>query len=226
VITSADLQGYALPALVAVLSGFGGLLGIRFRDTDITDRRKVMWLFMLVLLAGIATSAAINAASGFGRPVVAILLSVAASAVVVGTHVLWRRIAFDGTPRHATIAMVAVGLAVAVIVGSVGYTYVQNKGCRQAQGLISTSMANYGFVIPSLPNQGPSAGDFQKLSGVLRDEANQVTAADVAPQAKVLADIADQIAAAAASGDAARHASLGVQFDRELGALLRKCRNR
>lgn len=221
-----DLTGYAIPVIVAILTGLGGVLGVTFRDADATDRRRGMWLYMLVLLSAIATSGAINSAAGFGRPVAAALMAVGACAVAIGTHVLWRRVVFDAPQRNVNIAVTAAALAVVVIISSVAYTYISSKGCRQAQGLIATSMANHAFVIPSFANQGPTPGDYQQLSRAMRDQANQVTAPDVAPQAKKLADLAEQITATVQIGDTGTHALLGVQFDQELGALLRKCRNR
>lgn len=223
--TTDELSGYAIPVIVAILTGLGGVLGVTFRDADATDRRRGMWLYMLVLLTAIATSAAINSASGFGRPLAATLMALAASAVAVGTHLLWRRIVFDAPQRNVNIAVTAVALAVVVIASSVTYTYISGKGCRQAQGLIATSMAQSAFVLPSFANQGPTTGDFQKWSRDLRDQANQVTAGDVAPRAKDLADLAEQITATVQIGDTGTHALLGARFYDVLRVLLRKCQN-
>ncbi|MHA3018965.1 hypothetical protein ACXPWS_01700 [Mycobacterium sp. BMJ-28] len=220
-----DLNGYAIPLIVAVLTGLGGVLGVRFRDADAHERRRGMWLFMLVLLTAIATSAANNSAAGFGRPLAAVLLTLAASAAAVGTHLLWRRVVFDAPQRNVTIAVTAVVLAVVVIVSSATYTYISGKGCRQAKGLITTSMAQSAFVLPTFGNQGPTTGDFQKWSRDLRDQANQVTASDVAPRAKDLADLADQITATVQIGDTGTHALLGARFYDVLRVLLRKCQN-
>ena len=220
-----NLTGYAIPVIVAILTGLGGVLGISFRDADATERRRGMWLYMLVLLTAIATSAAINSASGFGKPLSAVLMTLAASAVAIGTHVLWRRIVFDAPERNIKIATTAVGLAVVVIISSVTYTYIAGKGCRQAQGLITTSMTQSAFILPSFANQGPTSGDFQKWSRDLHDQAAQVNAGDVAAQAKNLADLADQITATVQIGDSASHALLGARFYDVLRVLLQKCQN-
>jgi peptidoglycan/LPS O-acetylase OafA/YrhL len=220
-----NLTGYAIPVIVAVLTGLGGVLGISFRDADATERRRGMWLYMLALLAAIATSAAINSASGFGKPLSAVLMSIVACAVAIGTHVLWRRFVFDAPERNIRIAMTAVGLAVVVIISSVTYTYIAGKGCRQAQGLIATSMAQSAFILPSFSNQGPTTGDYQKWSRDLHDQAAQVTAGDVAPKVKELADLADQITATEQIGDSGTHALLGARFYDVLRVLLQKCQN-
>ncbi|WP_267292162.1 hypothetical protein [Mycobacterium hackensackense] len=221
-----NLTDYAIPVIVAILTGLGAVLGVSFRDADATERRRGMWLYMLVLLTAIATSAAINSASGFGRPLAATVMAIVASAVAIGAHLLWRRIVFDAPQRNVHIALAAVVLAVVVIVSSVTYSYISGKACRQAQGLITTGMAQSAFVLPSFANQGPTSGDFQKWSRDLHDAAAQVTEkGEVADRSKDLADLADQITATVQIGDTGTHALLGARFYDTLRVLLRKCQN-
>ena len=89
---SDTLSLYLVPALVALLTAAGGLAGVSVRDADSYERRRVLWLGMLVVATALVTMAATNSATGVGRPVAAVGLTVSACAAAVGTHFLWRRV--------------------------------------------------------------------------------------------------------------------------------------
>lgn len=214
---------YLVPAFVAALTAAGGVIGVQFRDADAHERRRVLWLGMLVLLTGIATMAAMDTASGVGQPVGAALLALAAAGASVGTHLLWRRVVPDAEQRTVTLARAAVGLAIAVIIAAVAMTYVAGKGCRQAEDLIRTSMAQSQYLLPSFANQGPTPGEFADWAQGLHDKADQVTAGDMADHSQRLAELADQITASVRDGDSGGHAVLGAQFYDELKIMLAQC---
>lgn len=219
---------YLVPAFVAVLTAVGGVVGVSFRDADAYERRRGMWLWMLVIATAIITMAAMDSASGVGRPVAAAGLTVSACAAALGTHFLWRRMVPEAEPRTVVRAMVSIGLAIAVIISSVSLTYVAGKGCRQVEPLVGVAWANSAFVLPSFAGQGqgqgPTPGEFADWSGELRAQADAVTSGDTAGRAKRLAGLADEITAAARDGDTGGHAVLGAEFYTVLGTLIRDCR--
>ena len=54
------------PAVVAVLTAAGAVIGLQFRDVDAYERRRNIWQWLLVLLAAAATLGAVGSASGVG----------------------------------------------------------------------------------------------------------------------------------------------------------------
>lgn len=217
------LVTYLVPVVVAILTAAGGVIGVTFRDADAYERRRGMWLWMLVIATGIVTMAAMDTASGVGKPIPAAGLTVSACAAAIGTHFLWRRIVPDSEPRTVRLARIAIGLAVAVVVASVALTYVAGKGCRQAEPLMSTSITQSGYILPGFANQGPTPGEYADWAQTVRAEADKVTGGSIAPRAQRLAGLADEIAAAAADGDTGGHAVLGAEYYEVLKSLLFEC---
>lgn len=217
------LVTYLVPVVVAILTAAGGVVGVGFRDADAYDRRRGVWLWMLVIATGIVTMAAMDTASGVGAPISAAGLTVSACAAAIGTHFLWRRIVPDSEPRTVRLARIAIGLAVAVIVASVALTYVAGKGCRQAEPLMRTAWVESGYAQPGMPGQGPTPGEVADWAKRIRADADKVTAGGVEPRAQRLADIADEIAAANADGDWARQALISTEYFDVLGTFLKEC---
>ena len=108
---------------------------------------------------------------------------------------------------------------------SVTLTYVQGKSCRQADPLIQSSLASSGFILPVFDaNQGPTKGDFDNWSRLIREQADAVTAGgQVAESAGHIGELAGQITDAVRSDDRGNHAMLGTQYYDELKILLTKC---
>ncbi|MGK2852553.1 MAG: hypothetical protein ACSLE3_00355 [Microbacteriaceae bacterium] len=220
---SNTLITYLVPAFVAVLTAVGGVIGLSLRDADAYERRRGLWLWMLVFGTAIVTMAAMNTATGVGRPIPAVGLTVSACAAAIGTHFLWRRIVPDAEPRTVVLARASIGLAVAIIIASVSLTYVAGKGCRQAEPLTSAAIAQSGYILPSFAGQGPTPGEFADWANELREKADAVTAGDTAGHAKRLVSIADEITAAVRDGDTGGHAVLGAEFYEVLKAILSEC---
>ncbi|CQD22834.1 hypothetical protein ACT17_26410 [Mycolicibacterium conceptionense] len=213
------------PAVVAVLTAAGAVIGIQFRDVDAYERRRGIWQWLLVLLAAVATMGAVGSASGVGNLLQATLLAVFAAAAVVLAHVMWRRRVPDAEPRIVAVATTAAICAVLVIAGVVSLTYINDKGCRQADLLVQYTRVSSGAVMPSFNSgQGPTAGDYENWSKLIREAADQVTASDLAPHAKRIGELATEITEAAKANDKPRHASLGVEYYDELKPILAKCR--
>ena len=219
-----SLVTYAAPALVAILTAAGAIIGIQFRDVDSSERRRGIWQWWLVVLAAIATMAATSSASGAGNPLEAILLAVFAAAAAILAHVMWRRRVPNAEPRTRAIATAATTMAVVVVAGATALTYGSGKGCRQIEPLVQSSLANEAAPMPGFaPDQGPTIGDFDKWANVIRAQAQQVTAGDVAEHAKRLGELAGQITDAVRNNDKGSHALLGTQYYEELRAILMKC---
>jgi cytochrome c biogenesis factor len=214
-----------IPLLVAVLTAAGSVIGIRFRDADAYERRRGMWVWMLVAVATIATYAALDSTSGGGTVMEAIGLATAAVIAAIGAHVLWRRVVVDAERGTVTKAAIATGMAIIVVIASVSLTYVQGKACRQVQPVVDLSAQS--FVIPSFgAEQGPTAGDFADRAKAIREQARQIAPGEIADHAAKLADLAGQIADAVRADDPAQHAMLGAQYYEELKPIVRKCRIR
>jgi hypothetical protein len=220
---SDTLTTYLVPAFVALLTAAGGLLGVSVRDADAYARRRVLWLGMLTIATAIVTMAAMDTASGVGRPIPAVGLTVSACAAAVGTHFLWRRIVPDAEPRTVVLARASIGLAIAIIIASVSLTYVAGKGCRQAEPLTSAAISQSGYILPSFAGQGPTPGEFADWANGLREKADAVTAGDTSGHAQRLVGIADEITAAVRDGDTGGHAVLGAEFYEVLKQLLSEC---
>ncbi|MGW0159948.1 hypothetical protein ACWDUN_11555 [Mycobacterium sp. NPDC003323] len=218
------LVNYLVPVVVAILTAAGGVVGVTFRDADAYDRRRGMWLWMLVIATGIVTMAAMETASGIGRPIPAAGLTVSACAAAIGTHFLWRRLVPDSEPRTVRLARIAIGLAVAVIISAVTLTYVAGQGCRQAEPLLTTAWVESGYAQPGMPGQGPTPGEVADWAERIHADADKVTAGGVRSQAQRLAGIADEIAAAAADNDWARQALISTEYFDVLGTLFKECR--
>lgn len=217
--------GLLIPLLVAVLTAAGGVIGVRFRDADAHDRRRGVWLWMLVAVSAIATYSAIDSTSGGGSAVEAAGLGTAAVLASVGAHVLWRRIVLEAEQSTKTRAAAATGLAVIVIIASVAYTYVDAKACREVRPLVGLSAQS--FVVPGFstePGQGPTVADFEDRAEAISEQARQVSPGEIADHAAALAILADEIADAVRTDDAARHALLGAQYYDSLKPIIEKCR--
>jgi hypothetical protein len=214
-----------VPAFVGVLTAVGAVIGLEYRDVDAYERRRAIWQWLLVLLATVATAGATNSATGVGHLITAAALGVFAAAAVILAHVMWRKRVPDAEPRIVGLATSAAVLAVLVVATSVTLTYIQGKGCRQADPLIQSSLASSGLILPVFDaNQGPTTGDFDTWAKVIREQAQQVTAGgDVAERANRIGELAGQIADAARSNDRGSHAMLGTQYYDELKVLLTKC---
>ncbi len=213
------------PAVVAVLTAVGAVIGLQFRDVDAYERRRGIWQWLLVLLAAAATMGAIGSASGVGSPVEATIMAVVGVAAVVLAHVMWRRRVVDVEPRNVAIATAAAACAVLVIVGTTALTYTGDKGCRQADPLVQSSLVSTGALMPTTEaNQGPTVGDFTDWAKIIREQADQVTDGEVAQHAHRMGELAGQIVDAVRSGRKADHALLGKQYQDELGSILATCR--
>ncbi|KWX23162.1 hypothetical protein AFM11_15135 [Mycolicibacterium wolinskyi] len=217
-----SLVSIVVPALVAVLTAAGAVIGIQFRDVDAYERRRGVWQWLLVLLATVATMGATSSASGVGQLIEAGVMAVLAVAAIVLAHVMWRRRVPDAEPRTLAIATAAAISAVVVVLGSTAFAYISNKSCRQVEPLVGLS--HQAFILPVFDtNRGPTAGDFGDWAKAVRDQAQQVSPGEVADQAGKLADLADQIADTARNNDKAKHAMLGTQYYEELKPILAKC---
>ncbi|MFV8048839.1 hypothetical protein [Mycobacterium sp. 48b] len=212
------------PAVVAVLTAAGAVIGLQFRDVDAYERRRNIWQWLLVLLAAAATLGAVGSASGVGSVIEATIMAVVGVAAVVLAHVLWRRRVPDAEPRNIAIATAAAACAVLVIIGVTMLTYTGSKGCRQADPLVQSSRASSGALMPTIEaNQGPTVGDFNDWAKIIREQADQVTDGEVAQHAHRMGELAGQIAEAVRNNDKAEHALLGKQYYDELGSILQKC---
>lgn len=212
-----------IPLLVAVLAAAGSVVGMKFRDADSYQRRRGIWLMMLVAVSAIATYAALDSTSAGGSAVEAAGLAAAAVAAAIGAHVLWRRVVLDAERSAATRATVATALAVVVIIAAVSLSYVDGKACRQVEPLVALSAQS--FVMPSFSaEQGPTPADFDERAQAIRDQARQITPGEIADHAGRLADLAGQIAFAVRNDDTAQHALLGAQYYEELKPIMRTCR--
>lgn len=217
-----SLVTIVVPALVALLTAAGAVIGIQFRDVDAYERRRGVWQWLLVLLAAVATMGATNSASGVGNLLEAGVMAVLAVAAVILAHVMWRRRVPDAEPRTLAIATAAAVSAVVVVVGSTAFAYVSNKDCRQVEPLVGLS--HQAFILPVFDaSQGPTVGDFDNWAKAVREQAQQVARGDVADQAGKLADFAGQIADSVRNNDKAKHAMLGTQYYEELRPILTKC---
>lgn len=217
-----SLLTIVIPALVAVLTAAGAVIGIELRDVDAYERRRGIWQWLLVLLAAVATMAATGSASGVGSLLQATLMAAFAAAAVILAHVMWRRRVPDAEPRIQAIATAAAACAVLVVVGATALTYVENKDCRQVEPLVGLS--HQAFILPAFDaNQGPTVGDFDTWAKAVREQAEQVPSGEVADHAGKLADLADQIADTVRNNDKAKHAVLGTQYYDEFGSILAKC---
>lgn len=217
------LVTYLVPVVVAILTAAGGLTGLNFRDADAYERRRGVWLGMLVVATGIVTMAAMNTASGVGKPIAAAGLTVSACAAAIGTHFLWRRVVPDAEHRTVRLARISIGLAVAVIIASVALTYAAGSGCRQAEPLMTTAWVESGYAQPGMPGQGPSQSEMADWAKRIRAEADKVTASSMREHTQRLADVADEIVAAAADGDWARQALISTEYFDLVGMLVREC---
>ncbi|MGV0744153.1 hypothetical protein [Mycolicibacterium sp. XJ870] len=219
-----SLLNVVVPALVAVLTAAGAVIGVQFREADAYERRRGVWQWLLVLLAAAATMGATGSASGVGSLLEAALLALFAGAAVVFAHFMWRRLVPDAEPRTQWQATAAAAAAVVVIAASVTFAYISSQGCRQADPLIQSSRASSGFILPVFDaNQGPTVGDFDNWTKLIREQAEQVTEGDVAQPANRLGELAGQINDAVRANDKAGHALLGAQYYDELKVLLTKC---
>ncbi|OMC31829.1 hypothetical protein A5740_14175 [Mycobacterium sp. GA-1841] len=219
-----SLVAVVVPALVAVLTAAGAVIGLEFRDVDAYERRRGIWQWLLVLLAAVATMGATGSASGVGSLWQAVLMAVVAVAAIVFAHVMWRRRVPDAEPRIQAIATAAALSAVVVVVGSTALIYVQNTGCRQVDPLVQSSRASSAFVMPAVgPNQGPTVGDYQDWAKIIREQADQVTKGEAAQHAQRLAEVAEQIADSVRTNNTGRHYELSVEFYDELKPILTKC---
>lgn len=214
-----------VPAFVGVLTAVAAVIGLEYRDVDAFERRRAIWQWLLVLLATVATAGATNSASGVGHLVTAAALGTFAAAAVILAHFMWRRRVPDAEPRIVGLATSAAVLAVLVVASSVTLTYMQGKSCRQADPLIQSSLASSGFILPVFDaNQGPTKGDFDNWSRLIREQADAVTAGgQVAESAGHIGELAGQITDAVRSDDRGNHAMLGTQYYDELKVLLTKC---
>ncbi|MDH6196473.1 putative membrane protein [Mycobacterium frederiksbergense] len=214
-----------IPALVAALAAAGACIGLHFRDVDSYERRRGIWQWLLVLLAAAATMGAIGSASGVGNLREAMIMAVAGVAAVIVAHVMWRRRVPDAEPRNIAIATAAAVCAVLVIAGMTALTYVGGKGCRQAELLVQYTRASYGAIMPAFEaNKGPTLGDFENWSKLIREAADQVTDGKIAPHAHRMGELAGQITDAVRNKDKATHAVLGAQYSDEFNAIIAKCR--
>ncbi|MGV0815360.1 hypothetical protein ABQF34_25695 [Mycolicibacterium boenickei] len=212
------------PAVVALLTAAGAVIGIQFRDVDAYERRRGIWQWLLVLLAAVATMGAIGSASGVGKPIEATIMAVVGVAAVVFAHVLWRRRVPDAEPRIQAIATTAAACAVLVIVGTTTLIYTGDKGCRQVDPLVQSSLDSWGALMPTMEaNQGPTVGDFADWAKIIREQADQVTDGEVAQHAHRMGELAGQIADSVRNGDKAQHALLGTQYQDELRPILKRC---
>lgn len=215
------------PAVVAVLTAAGAVIGLQFRDVDAYERRRGIWQWLLVLLAAAATMGAVGSASGVdsGDLREAIIMAVVGVAAVILAHVMWRRRVPDAEPRNIAIATAAAACAVLVIMGATALTYTGNKGCREAQLLVDYTRASSGAIMPSFEaNQGPTVGDYEKWSKLIGEAADQVTDGAIAPHAHKMGELAGQITDAVRNKDKATHAILGAQYSDEFNAIVAKCR--
>lgn len=213
------------PAVVAVLTAAGAVIGIQFRDVDAYERRRGIWQWLLVLLAAAATLGAIGSASGVGSWVEATVMTVVGVAAVVVAHVMWRRRVPDAEPRIQAIATAAAACAVLVIIGMTALTYTGNKGCRQVDPLVQASLDSWGALMPTMQgNQGPTVGDFADWAKIIREQADRVTDGEVAQHAHRMGELAGQIAESVRNNDKAQHVLLGKQYEDELRPILKKCR--
>ncbi len=213
-----------VPALVAVLTAAGAVIGVQFRDVDAYERRRGVWQWLLVLLAAVATVGATNSASGVGHPPAAALMAVFAAAAAIVAHVMWRRLVPDAEPGTQRLATAATAAAVVVVAAAVTLTYLTGTGCRQADPLVQSSLASSGLILPVFEaNQGPTVGDFDVWAKVIGEQAQQVTEGDVAQHASRLGELAGQIADAVRANNKGRHAILGAQYYDELKPILAKC---
>ncbi|MED5814268.1 hypothetical protein VST63_18050 [Mycolicibacterium sp. 050232] len=212
------------PAVVAVLTAAGAVIGLEFRDVDAYERRRGIWQWLLVLLAAAATLGAIGSASGVGSLLEATVMAVVGVAAVVVAHVMWRRRVPDAEPRIQAIATASAACAVLVIAGMTTLTYTGNKGCRQVDPLVQSSLDSWGALMPTMQgNQGPTVGDFTDWSKIIREQADQVTDGEVAQHAHRMGELAGQIAESVRNNDKAQHALLGKQYEDELRPILVKC---
>ncbi|WAY19060.1 hypothetical protein [Mycolicibacterium fortuitum] len=214
------------PAVVAVLTAAGAVIGLQFRDVDAYDRRRGIWQWLLVLLAAAATMGALGSASGVGDGNLreAIIMAVVGVAAVVVAHVMWRRRVPDAEPRNIAIATASAACAVLVIVGMTALTYTGNKGCRQAQLLVDYTNASLGALTPPPAGKpGPSLGDYENWSKLIREAADQVTDAEIGPHAHRMGELAGQITDAVRNKESASHALLGAQYSDEFKAIVTKC---
>lgn len=219
-----SLVTIAVPALVAVLTAAGAVIGVQFRDVDAYERRRGVWQWLLVLLAAVATAGATNSASAGGSLLEATLLSLFAVAAVIVAHVMWRRLVPDAEPRTRWQATASAAAAVVVVAAAVGFTYVSGTGCRQVDPLVQSSRASSGLILPVFAaGQGPTVGDFDTWTKVIREQAGQVTEGDVAQPAKKLGELAGQITDAVRANDKVQHALLGAQYYDELKVILTEC---
>ncbi|MDV3124035.1 hypothetical protein M1247_03850 [Mycobacterium sp. 21AC1] len=219
-----SLVTIAVPALVAVLTAAGAVIGVQFRDVDAYERRRGVWQWLLVLLATVATAGATNSASGVGQPLAAALMAVFAVAAAIVAHVMWRRLVPDAEPRTRAQATAAAAAAAVVVVAAVGFTYMSGTGCRQADPLVQSSRASSGLILPVFAaGQGPTVGDFDTWAKVIHEQAGQVTEGDVAQHAKRLGELSGQITDAVRANDRVQHALLGAQFYDELKPIMIKC---
>ncbi|CRZ17765.1 hypothetical protein [Mycolicibacterium neworleansense] len=212
------------PAVVAVLTAAGAVIGIEFRDVDAYARRRGIWQWLLVLLAAAATLGAIGSASGVGNLLEATIMAVVAVAAVVVAHAMWRRRVPDAEPRNVAIATTAAACAVLVIAGTTALTYTGDKGCRQVDPLVQSSLDSWGALMPTLDaNQGPTAGDFAEWAKIIGEQADQVTDGEVAQHAHRMGELAGQIADSVRTNDKAQHVLLGKQYEDELRPILKRC---
>jgi hypothetical protein len=219
-----EITAYIVPGIVAVLTAVGATIGVQFRDVDTYRRRRGFWQWLLVLLAALATAGATNSASGFGRPLAATLMAALAAGAVILAHFMWRRLVPEAEHRNQLLATGAAALAVIVVVGAVAVTYIAGKGCRQAEPLVKSSLAQANLILPSFDGaQGPTVGDYEAWAKQTRQQAQQVTDGDVAPRANKLAELAEQIADTARTNDKGQHAISGAQYYDELKGLLMAC---
>ncbi|AKS31076.1 hypothetical protein [Mycolicibacterium goodii] len=214
-----------VPAFVGVLTAVAAVIGLEYRDVDAYERRRAIWQWLLVLLATVATAGATNSASGVGHLITAAALGTFAAAAVILAHIMWRKRVPDAEPRILGLATSAAVLAVLVVAGSVTLTYIQGKGCRQADPLIQSSLASSGAILPVFDaNQGPTTSDFDNWAKIIREQAQAVTVGgDIAQRANKIGDLAGQIADAYRAGDKNKHAALGADYYDELKFLLTKC---
>ncbi|OBG85491.1 hypothetical protein A5699_23925 [Mycobacterium sp. E802] len=219
-----SLVAVVVPALVAVLTAAGAVIGLEFRDVDAYERRRGIWQWLLVLLAAVATMGATGSASGVGSLWQAVVMAAVGVAAVVLAHVMWRRRVPDAEPKILAIATAAALSAVLVVVGSTALIYVRSAGCRQVDPLVQSSLVSTGALMPAVgPNQGPTAGDYQDWAKIIREQADQVTKGEVAQHAHRMGELAGQIVDAAGSGRKADHALLGTQYQNELKSILTTC---
>ncbi len=212
------------PAVVAVLTAAGAVIGLEFRDVDAYERRRGIWQWLLVLLAAAATLGAIGSASGVGSLLEATVMAVVGVAAVVIAHVMWRRRVPDAEPRIQAIATASAACAVLLIAGMTTLTYTGNKGCRQVDPLVQSSLDSWGALMPTMQgNQGPTVGDFTDWAKIIREQADQVTDGEVAQHAHRMGELAGQIAESVRNNDKAQHALLGKQYEDELRPILVKC---